>query len=177
MDDKQLADGSFRFVDIHSGSQGQLTIDYRLLSPGLFVNKVKFRFVHSIQSGGKTKQLFDETVEPPRIHDDPFVWRATRSIRGGAGTLKIRITVGDTPKLEDEIDLSTPLVGPQGSVQRGPPRLVVDIDELPRSSPGIDGLSEPKKLVAMMERIARSLSRGLDDTAWLGPTSGRGLTI
>lgn len=177
MDDKRLVDGSLRFVDIRSGSQGQLTIDYRLLSPALFVNKVKFQFVHTISAGGKSKQLLDETFEPPRTHDDPFVWRATRSLRGGAGKLKVRITVGDTPKLEDEIDLSTPLSAAQGSIQRGPPRLVVDIDELPRSSPNIDSLSEPKKLVAILERIARSLPRGLDDTAWLGPTSGRGLTI
>ncbi len=176
MEDKQLADGSFRFVDIRSASDGRVELDYRLMSPGLFAGKVEFRFTQKSTAGPKPKPMSDVTIEPERIHDDPFVWREIRPFPGGASIVTVLITIDGQPKLEDDIDLTTPFTDP-GGVQRNPPRLILDINDTPRSSPAPGNVSDAEKVIAMLSRIAQSLARGLDDTACLGPTHGRGLTL
>jgi hypothetical protein len=188
VDDRAFSVEQWRFVDVISGPGSDMTIDYRFMAGAPFVEAVTFRFKRYlyIQKYDPTLKNWVEVVElrktevktPDQTHEDPWVWRTKYVTGGGKAKLTVDILVGSTAKWQDEILLFTPIgTSPNGVIKRDPPRLVRDINDSPRRSPGSGGWNELRKVKEVLARVDYSLKRGPDETAWLGPNSGRGLAL
>jgi len=177
VDDRQFAgNNAWRFVDVTSQGTG-VAVDYRVLAGAPWVEDVSFEFEHLNTASSPPKPLAKETVSPRQTHHDPWVWRHIYQVRGGNGIVRVRTLVGATVMLRDEIDLASLTGVNQYTVRRSPPRLVLDVNDTPRSGPGFAADSEAESVTLLMQRIGQNLGRSLDESAWLGPNSGRGLGV
>jgi hypothetical protein len=209
MDDVSFSGtNAWRFVDVVSEGS-DIVVDYRVLAGAPWTEAVTFEFklvstanlppppsattvamdaptvdpvvdpMAAAEDIANSDRIGSQTVTPDLTHKDPWVWRYRYKASGGSQHLLIRIKVGKSTVLRDDIDLASPSgAATSRTILCGSPRLVLDINDTPRAGPGpADGSSEVERVIALMGRIGQSLARGLDETAWLGPHTGRGLSL